>query len=284
MSEPQSVENEQAALWNGTAGQAWVALQDLLDRLFKPIEEDLAEALREAPARTVLDVGCGTGATTIAMAGALGAGGRCTGIDISAPMLELARERAARAGVDAAFIRADAQSHAFDAAAYDRIVSRFGVMFFGDPVRAFANLRDAARPNAELEMYAWRSPGENPFMTTAERAAAPFLPALPARDPEAPGQFGFADPDRVRAILEQGGWADIDIQPIDFDLTMPKTDLVRYFTQLGPIARLLPTVEDAIRARTLDAVRAAFEPFVAGEEVRFVAACWRINGRTRSVA
>ena len=145
------------------------------------------------PERRVLDVGCGTGSTTLAVARLLGAKGRCTGIDISEPMIAAARARAEREGTPASFIRADAQTHAFEPASFDMIISRFGVMFFDDSVRAFANLRRAARDDAELRFIAWRSAAENPFMTTAERAAAPLLPNLPARRPDAPGQFAFAD-------------------------------------------------------------------------------------------
>ena len=147
----------------------------------------------------VLDVGCGTGSTTLAVARRLGAKGRCIGIDISEPMIAAARARAEREGTPASFIRADAQTHAFEPASFDMIISRFGVMFFDDSVRAFANLRRAAKQTPSLRFIAWRSAAENPFMTTAERAAAPLLPNLPARRPDAPGQFAFADRDRVHA-------------------------------------------------------------------------------------
>ena len=157
------------------------------------------------PGSRVLDVGCGTGSTTLAVARRLGAKGRCIGIDISEPMIAAARARAEREGTPASFIRADAQTHAFEPASFDMIISRFGVMFFDDSVRAFANLRRAARDDAELRFIAWRSAAENPFMTTAERAAAPLLPNLPARRPDAPGQFAFADRRRVYSILEESG-------------------------------------------------------------------------------
>jgi len=111
-------------------------------------------------------------------------------------MLELARARAEHESAPPAFIVADAQTHAFEPGSFDTIVSRFGVMFFDDPVRAFANLHGAAKPGARLVLIAWRSAAENPFMTSAERVAAPFLPDLPARRPHEPGQFAFGDPDR----------------------------------------------------------------------------------------
>jgi ubiquinone/menaquinone biosynthesis C-methylase UbiE len=167
--------NDQLALWNGNAGRAWVETQELLDRVFQPFENRVVEAVSAASGHRVLDVGCGTGGTTVAAARALGAEGRATGIDISEPMIAAARSRAERVGVPASFIVADAQTYAFEPASFDVIISRFGVMFFDDPVGAFTNLRNAAAAGGALRLIAWRGPADNPFMTTAERAAAPLL-------------------------------------------------------------------------------------------------------------
>jgi SAM-dependent methyltransferase len=271
--------DEQAALWNGTAGCAWVEAQETLDRMYKPIEDLLVDPIVAAAPRRVLDVGCGTGATTLAVARRLGAHAKCVGVDISEPMLAAARARAEREHAPATFIRADAGTHQFEPSSFDAIISRFGVMFFDDPVAAFANLRHAARAGAVLRLVAWRSPEENPFMTTAERAAAPLLPSVPPRVPDAPGQFGFADDRRVRRILEQSGWAQIDIQPIDVACTLPERELTRHATRFGPLARVLQDADDETRSRVVETVRAAFEPYVDGSEVRYDAACWMIEAR-----
>lgn len=275
-------DHEQTALWNGRAGRAWVDAQQVLDRMFKPFEDRLAEAVRAAAAHRVLDVGCGTGSTTLAVARLLGAEGRCTGIDISEPMIAAAQTRAEREGTPARFVRADAQTHAFEPASFDMVISRFGVMFFDDPASAFANLRRAARDGAELRFVAWRSAAENPFMTTAERAAAPLLPNLPARRPDAPGQFAFADRQRVRAILEEGGWGEIDIRPIDVPCALPEKELVGYLTRLGPVGLVLQEADERTRTRIVETVRAAFDPYVHGDEVRFTAACWMVGARAVS--
>ncbi|KIQ28196.1 SAM-dependent methyltransferase [Variovorax paradoxus] len=270
---------EQAALWNGRAGRAWIDGQATLDRMFAPFEDLLADTVRTASARRVLDVGCGTGSTTLAAARAVGARGECVGVDISQPMIAVARERAEREVSTARFVSADVQTHAFEPASFDLVISRFGVMFFDDPVAAFANLRSAASAHARLQVIAWRSAAENPYMTTAERAAAPLLPNLPVRAPGAPGQFAFAERHRVASILRESGWGDIDIQPIDVECAYPEKDLVGYFTRLGTVGQVLEDADEATRREAIGTMRAAFDPFVHGDEVRFTAACWAIGAK-----
>jgi SAM-dependent methyltransferase len=267
--------SDQRALWNGAGGGGWVALQGLLDRLFQPIEDLLVDAISAETSGHVLDIGCGTGSTTVAAARRTGA--RATGVDISEPMIAAARARAERAGIPASFLVADAESHRFEAAGFDAIQSRFGVMFFTDSVAAFTNLRRAAKAGAPLRMVVWRSAAENPFMTTAEHAAAPLLPELPVRQPNEPGQFGFADPDRVSGILAASGWSKIALRPLDVACKMPADALVPYVTNLGPVGRFLQQGDDQLRARVVAAVRPAFEQYVHGAEVGFTAACWLVS-------
>jgi SAM-dependent methyltransferase len=287
MNVTQQSDNELTKLWNGPSGHAWVEMQELLDQVLEPFEGLLVEALlvdevhAESESR-VLDVGCGAGSTTLAAARRIGAKGRSVGIDISDSLITAARARAEREGIPASFIRADAQTYPFEPASFDAIISRFGVMFFDDSVRAFANLRRAAKDGAGLRFVAWRSAAENPFMTTAERAAASLLPNLPARQPDAPGQFAFADRRRVHAILEESGWDGIDIRPIDVSCAFPESELVRYVTRLGPLGQIFQEADEQTRARVVETVRAAFDPYVHGAEVRFTAACWMVDARAPS--
>jgi ubiquinone/menaquinone biosynthesis C-methylase UbiE len=272
-------DDEQAMRWNGPAGRGWVELQEVLDQIYKPIDELLVEAVAVGSSDRVLDVGCGTGGTTVAVAKRLGPKGHCVGIDISEPMLAAAEARAIRAGVATRFVRANAQDHPFEPAHFNRIISRFGVMFFDDPVAAFANLRRAARDDAEFRFVAWRSAEQNPFMTTAERVAAPFLPNIPARKPDAPGQFAFADNRRIYQILEASGWSAIDIHSIDVACVFPEKELVHYLTRLGPVGLILHETDEPTRMRVIETVRAAFDSYVHGTEVRFTAACWMVGAR-----
>lgn len=272
---------EQTTLWNGPAGEAWVESQALLDDLFKPFEDYLADSIAKRSARQVLDIGCGTGSTTLAAARRLPPNGRCVGLDLSEPMISTARTRAERAGSSAHFICGDAQTYGFEPAAFDQLISRFGVMFFDDPVRAFANLRGAAAPGAELRAITWRSAAENPFMTTAERAAAPYLSNLPARRPDGPGQFAFADPERVRSILEPSGWVQIDIQALDVPCGLPESALMQYLSRHGPVGLAIRELDAGARSTIIEKVRSAFDAYVHGSNVQFKAACWVVCARAR---
>ena len=218
MSSDKQANQDQMTLWNEASGRTWVEMQQVLDHMLAPFEAPLLEEAFPGPGGKVLDVGCGAGATTLAMAKRLGTSGRCVGLDISEPLLTAARNRAAAERVPSAtFVQADAQTHAFEPGSFDAVISRFGVMFFDDPPAAFGNIRRATRAHAKLALVAWRSPAENPFMTTARRAAESLLPNMPTPAPDAPGQFAFADSDRVRRILEVGGWSEISIQPLDVE-------------------------------------------------------------------
>jgi len=272
----QSRGEEQAALWNGEGGNAWVELHEVLDGMLAPLGEALLDSVTIHPDGHVLDVGCGTGATTVDIAALLGERGRSIGIDISATMLAAARTRAEQAGRMAHFVQGDAQTYPFEPARFDAVISRLGVMFFDDPVEAFTNLHRAARPGAQLRFLAWRGAGDNPFMTTAERAAAPLLPQLPARDPDAPGQFAFADAHRVQNILDRSGWSDIDLSRVDVACSLPQDQLMRYLASMGPVGRVLSQADDQTRRRVLDVVRDAFDPFIHDGDVRYTAACWLV--------
>lgn len=282
MTQEYQANQDQAMRWNGHAGMAWVELQTLLDQLFAPLAELLADAAQSSGASAILDVGCGTGATTLAIARRLGSAARCTGADISQPMIAMAKERAAQLEQPVTFMLADVQTYGFGSAGFDLIVSRLGVMFFDDPVGAFSNLRQAAMDGAGLKFIAWRGPEENPFMTAAECAAMPLLPALRPRQPDEPGQFGFADPSRIARVLEESGWSEIDIQPLNISCVMPEKELIHYASMLGPVGLMLQRESEQKRAEVLAAMRAAFAPFVHGDEVRFTSACWLVGARSFS--
>ncbi|KUM23488.1 SAM-dependent methyltransferase [Mesorhizobium loti] len=279
---PQSAQpnTQQAALWNDASGKAWVEMQPILDGVLAPFESLVVDAGYPGEGGNVLDIGCGAGATTLAMARRVGNDGRCVGLDISQPLVTLAAERARVEEVaNASFEVGDAQAYAFESGRFDAVVSRFGVMFFDDPVAAFTNIRQAARRDGKLAFVAWRSPVENGFLTTAARAAAPFLPPASVPDPDAPGQFAFADGAKVKRILEASGWSSIKVERVDVPCRIAEGDLMAYVTRLGPVGAALREVDQATAEKITAVLPAAFAPFVEGGEAGFNAACWLATAR-----
>jgi SAM-dependent methyltransferase len=269
---------DQIKFWNEKAGQNWTTLQARMDANMAAIGDAALAFAQAKPGMAVLDVGCGTGFTSLALAQA---GAKLTGVDISKPMLALARERAAKAGLDIAFIEADASAHAF-APQFDLIFSRFGVMFFDAPVAAFANMRNALKPGGRIAFVCWRTPPENPWASAPLMAAKPFLPEQPPPDPLAPGPFAFADPQRLEAILVQSGFCDIGIEKLDTVMAMG-TDLglaASQTLQIGPLSRAVGEVDDATRAAIVEAVRGALAKFVRPDgEIAPPAACWLVAAK-----
>ncbi|UXA16965.1 class I SAM-dependent methyltransferase [Mycobacterium sp. SMC-4] len=271
----------QVQVWNGDSGEAWVTLQRVLDQTLKPFEGLIVDSVAASaePREQILDVGCGTGATTLALAEHFADHGRCTGIDISEPMIQTARKRAQGSNLPVEFIIGDAQSFALPPNTFDLLVSRFGVMFFDDPATAFGNLRRATRPGGRLTFVCWRHPRDNPFMSTAEHAAARLLTDLEPLTTGSPGPFAFADAHRIQAVLRDGGWTDVDIRPVDVACTMRERDLPAYLTRMGSVGRRLRTVDTQTRAQVITALSQAYTQFVVDGEVRYTAACWMVHAR-----
>jgi SAM-dependent methyltransferase len=280
MSQPDQPNRDQAALWNDAGGRTWVELREVLDRVLAPFGSLLVDEAFPGAGARVVDVGCGAGATTIAMACRLGLTGSCLGVDISGPLVAAARARAEAEDLDnVAFVQADAQVHPFEPGSFDAVISRFGVMFFDDPQAAFANIRRAARRGAKLTSIVWRGPADNPFLTLAARTAAPFLPSLPVPRPDEPGQFAFADQERVRRILVASGWSDVGIVPVDVPCSIAEADLSAYVTRLGPVGQALRDADESTRARIADLLHAAFAPLVRDGAAGFTGACWLVSAR-----
>lgn len=269
---------DMSAYWDRT-GRVWVEQQELLDRLFAPIAEAVVDRADLRNGEHVLDVGCGAGATTFAAAWRVGPSGRAVGVDISAPLVELARRRAGEAGLEGVtFQLADAQTEAFSPG-FDALVSRFGVMFFPDPVAAFVNLRRALKPGGRLAFACWRGPEDNPISEVPLRAAAPFLTELPAFERNAPGRFGFADPHRVRGVLAESGWRDVAIEALDDPTPVSADELLTMSVRVGPLNPILGALDEAAREPIRAAVARALEPYIEKGVARMNSACWLVSAK-----
>lgn len=272
---------EQAAAWNEGAGRAWVARQEQLDAQLEPLGEAAIAALAPAPGDRVIDVGCGAGATTLALAGRVGPGS-VLGVDVSAPLVARARERA-RGVSNVRFELADAQTFALEPSSFDAVFSRFGVMFFGDPVVAFRNVRAALRPSGRLAFVCWRDYAENPSFSLPIEAARSLLSSAPEAAPShAPGPFAFADGARVRSILEAAGFAHVEVAPRDGDVVFGGGDLdgaVDLAFHVGPLSRAAADLDDALRDRIRAAVRDELAKHLGPRGVTVPAATWVVTAR-----
>lgn len=243
--------------WNAGSGESWAAFQSSLDTQLDPLGRAGIDALAPRAGERILDVGCGCGHTTLQLADRVGSDGAVTGLDVSRPMLEVARTRSLTEGImRPAFIEADAQTSEFPAP-FDAIFSRFGVMFFEDTVAAFANLRQALKPQGRFTFVCWRSPVENLWMRLPVDVAAPFLPPRPPFDPAAPGPYRFADATVTRGFLEAAGFEAIDIRPHDALVGGLQIDeALRMALRIGPLGSALrdapeKTAEVTASVRTL---------------------------------
>lgn len=279
--------DRQIAEWNGVSGQNWLQHQMRFDAMLAEHAEALLDVASPGVDEAVLDVGCGSGGTTLAVARAVGSAGRVTGIDVSRPLLQRARVRALEMGVAADFVWADASRHPFSPGTFDLLVSRLGVMFFDHPVAAFTRLREALRAGGRCVFLAWRSAAENEGAALPLRAALHALaPPAPA-SPDAPGPFSFGDRNRLERRLLDAGFAEVRIVPFDAPLLFGMggteeealDDAVQMAFHLGPLRRLLGEQPETVRERVCRDVREAFRAKLSGDGVMLSSAAWIVSAR-----
>ena len=271
---------EQAAYWNGPGGDGWLAAYERIQRALADIGDIGLAAAAPQHGEHVIDIGCGTGGTTAALAHAVGIAGHVLGVDISETLIEAARSHRLE---NATFVVSDAATHPFQAGHYDLVFSRFGVMFFADPVAAFRNIRHALKPSGRLVFIAWRTPQENPWGTVPARAAQPFLPPQPRPGPEDPGQFSFGERARVERILGEAGFHGLRIEPIDRQIWMGPSvaEVLAGAGRFGPLARAFAGAEPAAIEKAKQAIAQALAPHEGPDGVRLPGACWLVLANAR---
>jgi SAM-dependent methyltransferase len=272
--------DEQIAYWNGLAGQRWTEQQDVLDRALAAFGRAILERAAVRPGEHVLDIGSGCGATSLALSDAVGLTGNVLGVDISARMLARARQRA-EGRSNLIFLEGDASSLEFSRK-FELLFSRFGVMFFEDPVSAFGHLRNAAVRGGRLAFVCWRAYDDNPWASLPVDAVRHLVPdvALPTGD--SPGPYAFADPAKVQTILSNAGFGEIAIDRFDADVVLGDGELdeaVEFAVRGGPAARLLGAASPDVQARARDAVRRVLEPLRTATGFALPGSSWLVTAR-----
>jgi SAM-dependent methyltransferase len=283
MTGPEQFNADQLAFWDGVGGHTWVSRQTHTDMTLAPVTEALLAFAAPRLGERVLDVGCGCGASTLAFARAVGPGGSLLALDISEPMLAEGAARAEAVGLsNIEWRQADAATAALDG--YDLLTSCFGLMFFGDPVAAFTHLRGTANPGARMAFVCWRSLSENPWIEVPMSAVLPHLPPRPKGNPDAPGMFAFADPERVSRILTAAGWAAPRLDPLDLELDIAAggglEEAVAQSTQIGAVNSWLRNQPAEIVTRAVGSIREVLAEHLDGTSVRLPGAMWLVSAVT----
>jgi ubiquinone/menaquinone biosynthesis C-methylase UbiE len=271
---------QQIEYWNGRTGQRWADQQEHIDWNMQEVTEALLPFAAARPGEYILDVGCGCGTMTLALARAAGDRGRVSGVDISVPMLNVARARAHAALSDIAFVEADASKYDFQPV-FDLAFSRFGVMFFADPTSAFANIRKALAPKGRLAFVCWRALAENAWAIEPLEAARHLLPPQEAADPHAPGPFALGDGARTSQILARAGFNDVRVEKFDGQMNMGATaeEAANEALLIGPLARAAAELDEPLRDKIREAVASAMKKHESPRGIAPPLACWLVSAK-----
>lgn len=279
---PTASENHEAqrVYWDGAGGDKWIRRVADVDVNVAPAQGAAIEIAEIGKGARVLDIGCGCGGSTLAIAERVGASGRVLGVDISQAMIAEAK-RVSRGLRQTEFRVADASRDDFSEARFDRLFSRFGVMFFGDPAAAFAHLRAALKPDGRLTFVCWRPLPENPWMLTPLTAVCKHAPRPQRPGPEDPGPFAFGDPERVTRILTQAGFPAPEFTKFDFDMDLALgrglEAAVETAANVGAAGAALTDQPPDIRAAAIEELRKELAPYERDGRVPLAAAVWIVN-------
>ena len=274
---------EQRRRWDEEEGEHWVAEAERFDRMLAPYGDQIIAGLSPEPGEQVLDVGCGNGALSLDVAARVGPNGGVLGLDLSGPMLSLARSRAAERGLGTVrFEQSDAQVHDFGDTRFDAVTSRFGVMFFEDPVAAFANLRSGVRSGGRMAFACWRSLLENDWLMVPAATLLEFVPMPEMPPPGGPGPFGLADPDQTRSRLTDAGWTDVELEPFEVRqwLADDPASVVNFLRRSEMAKTMLGDADEETASKAWNAVETMLAEHTDDDGVHLTGRAWLVTAKS----
>jgi SAM-dependent methyltransferase len=278
-----SVPNEeQRRRWDEEEGQHWVAEAEHFDKMLGPYGDRVIGGLSPEPAEKIIDVGCGNGALSLDVAARVGPQGHVLGLDLSGPMLSLARSRAGERGLgNVNFKQSDVQVHDFGEPKYDGVMSRFGVMFFDEPVVAFTNLRGALRPGGRIAFVCWQDPLQNDWLMVPAGKMLEFVPMPDMPAPGTPGPFALADADRTRSILSDAGFAGVELEPVETQqwLGADTASAVNFLSRTEIAKSFLGEADDDTKAKVWAAVEAKLAEHTDDDGVHLTGRAWLVTAK-----
>ena len=274
MSQVSIVNHDQKEFWNDIKGKLWVEMQERIDSMLSPFGEKALRTLNPQKGEKILEIGCGTGTMTLALAEHVKTSGKILAADISHPMLELAISRGKAAPLKCiSFVEADAQVYTFPTGQFDALFSRFGVMFFEDPIAAFRNFHGAVRKGGRLVYVCWADRKDNPWIRIPTGASKEFLEIPPPPETDAPGQFAMEREARVREILGKAGWSKIELERFDIDHSLGQNvqDAAGFISKMGPMSEPFALAGNRTKQKCLEAIQCALKPYEnsTGVQMRF---------------
>jgi SAM-dependent methyltransferase len=270
--------------WNSPHTRVWADEYQAIDRLLADSTRVALDHAAPKVGERVIDIGCGSGTTVLELAARVGPSGYVLGADVSKPSVEKARERVAAAGVhQAEIMRCDVSNHIFPVNSFDLVFSRFGVMFFADPVATFVNIRKATKPDGRLVLAAFRSLQENKWVTAIVGAVRHLLPPITPPGPEEPGQFSWGDAARVHRILETAGFQDVSLTPHDPPMPLAgrrgAAEAASFMSRIGPVVRAMSDAPEEQRKKVRAALEAFFQDHERAQGIVFQGAIWIVSAR-----
>jgi len=278
----EDINKDQKEFWNGQKGNIWVSLEQKIDEMLDPLGDAALKVLAPKTNERVLDIGCGTATTTLKIAKSVGDNGLVTGVDISKPILECARQKAKKKlkhNID--FILADGQNHKFEFDSYDAVFSRFGVMFFGDAIAAFSNLKKATKTGGRLTFVCWADRLENEWMEVSTKVASQFLELPPKSAPKEPGPFAFEDLEYLKKVLVKAGWSKVEIKKYSTRNSVGRTvkESANFLSRMGPMSVPFEGAEEAIKRKVILSLEKSFSNYLTDNGVKMNFSTWIVTAQ-----